>query len=132
MSVFNEPWEHRKPHGTDTWGDIVDKDGDLLIDTEYFPGLDCVERVVACVNACAGIPTDQLSQKFGEFAAKQTGVSIENDPRSVPPGNPFATGTTAEDAIQKLRDAGLDAWDNIADPEAEILRYAATNRRRVE
>lgn len=146
MSEFNEPWWLDVD-----WGKVRDDLHKIVLDS-VLPGAESTNRnrfrrrIIACVNACAGIPTEQLedarrlllvsgfhmtaaerqeylerkSAELRDFAAKRTGVSIENDPRSVPPLKPFANGTTAGAAIQKLRDAGLDAWDQVADPEAEI------------
>lgn len=45
MSEYNEPWCE------DCWAGICDNKGNEVA---------CNERIIACVNACAGIPTEAL------------------------------------------------------------------------
>lgn len=122
MSEFNEPWWLDVD-----WGKVRDDLHKIVLDS-VLPGAEAInrnrfrQRIIACVNACAGIPTDQLedarrsllsagfhmtaaerqeyidrkSAEFREMAAKRTGVSIENDPRSVPPAHRTPLGVAIE------------------------------------
>lgn len=57
MSEFGEPWKNH-------YGDILNADSDLVIEqfpNKYDSSYDdekYADRIVACVNALAGIPTD--------------------------------------------------------------------------
>lgn len=139
MSEFNEPWWYDVD-----WGKVRDDLHKIVLDS-VLPGAESInrnrfrQRIIACVNACAGIPTADLerARQFmptlaaplsAEQKAELLNVLEKSPPSAVvaiPEGmeckpKPFAAGTTASEAIQKLRDAGLDAWDKIEDPEAFI------------
>lgn len=68
MSEFGEPW-HCGPYGT------RDCDGDEIIGIP--PTSEQQRRIVTCVNACSGIPSEVLDGfKEGELLDKMTRTAI--------------------------------------------------------
>lgn len=131
MTDFKEPWEFIQRPADKTYGEeivteIVDAEGCVILglrqeDDAKF--IKVMERIVACINACAPILTEKLIYlRAGILSGIAADAEEANAQRSA---KPFAAGTTASAAIQKLRDAGLDGWDRVADPEAEIRGKSA-------
>lgn len=65
MTHSPEPWKLETPP-SDKWVQIVDANGKVVDDDLPRPAkpllMEDFERIVACVNACAGIPTEDLSK----------------------------------------------------------------------
>lgn len=63
MTHSPEPWKLETPP-SDKWVQIVDANGKVVDDDLCRPAkpllMEDFERIVACVNACAGIPTEDL------------------------------------------------------------------------
>lgn len=79
MSEFNEPWkvesecdQHGCQDGVRIYASPTVHDASPWIADLGHAGaedrISIADRIVACLNACAGIPTEQLSKKAGEFA----------------------------------------------------------------
>ena len=58
-----EPWERMFPNDSDGYDSVADSHGNGIFQGEYYEPT-CspadARRIVACVNACAGIPTEFL------------------------------------------------------------------------
>lgn len=80
---FGEPWRTEKQSTSDyrEFASLVDRDGMGLVTVGpevyescwYDIDEDKLHRIIACVNACAGIPTERL-EKYGRKAVA-TGFS---------------------------------------------------------
>jgi len=67
MSEFLEPWETDKPDDAGGWNVLFDSKGNEIGSGDGGYNEPCARRIVACVNACAGIATEHLEEVQGEF-----------------------------------------------------------------
>lgn len=64
---YGEPWHEiiwtsLSEDGTDSRGqDIAARDGDQVAHVHYARDASFMHRIIACVNACAGIPNNELT-----------------------------------------------------------------------
>lgn len=85
MSEFNEPWTIDADGIGDDWSWItIQGDGKTVasMDLSERRPQATAERIVACVNALAGIPTEELGKNFLQMflRAKQYRMVVEGDP----------------------------------------------------
>lgn len=66
MSHTKEPWIYELPDA-DHEGIIIGRRGGAVVDGEFSD--DNARRIVACVNACAGIPNEVLEMDQPQFVA---------------------------------------------------------------
>jgi hypothetical protein len=105
MNEFHEPWEAGPEEGhpagpIGVYRILRDASGQLIAHLWPHSDPDCdahAARIVACVNACAGIPTQVLVEGQGQLHV------CLNDPR-------FIMHCRVQDLPRFLRET-LDAWE---------------------
>jgi hypothetical protein len=89
MSQFHEPWRFLSGNcdSSRSGGTVVNKHGEEIAcdatDANHFPADEHWERIVACVNACAGLPTESLEKvthlaDLGQLIADQLDMVFED------------------------------------------------------
>jgi hypothetical protein len=100
-----------QPHSPEPWnyGDLLtDKDGEIIFDRGWYegeqidPSDEDWERIVACVNACAGIPTEVLTMHKHPviFLSDWMAAYFLHNANSIPEGLPVDCSTFRKFAEQ--------------------------------
>jgi len=113
-----EPWKINHDDSTEEWSIVTNQHGSIVANVNEetgpelagsipvmrkMPGMENARRIVACVNACRGLPTDELEQK-GLVAAVGTQLLAADD---------RAEGQERE--IRRLAHVAANAENELAD-----------------
>lgn len=106
---------------------IIDAKGEVVADDgsagdEYSPTMkeDTARRFVACVNACAGIPTDDLEEHQG--AVLEIGTSyIRSRAEAAEAALDRVRSITVEEIDKMLLDSGFEIWNEAVEKFHRLL-----------
>lgn len=121
-----EPWKINHDDSTEEWSIVTNQHGSIVANVNEetgpelagsipvmrkMPGMENARRIVACVNACRGLPTDELEQK-GLVAAVGTQLLAADDRAEGQEREIRKLARTTADAENKLADA-LNQCDEL-------------------